>query len=159
MDNKNAVSISREKFILIGLFIFFVILALFANLINSKRLSNNSRASGTNQLSYNNRVQEITELCTSIKGYLARTEMAEGLILFDRFSGRYYSLDKKNPAVTPLPAQPDTAYCGSNGVFEKNWCESIISESACRADCVWIQTETCGKCAPLGVDPGIICSQ
>ena len=143
--------------IIIALFIFgFVFLAGY---INSRRFYVSPHASGTNQLTYTNRVQEITGLCTSIKGYLARTEMAEGLILFDRFSGRYYSLDKKNPAVTPLPAQPDSAYCGSNGVPEKNWCESIISESACRADCVWIQTETCGKCAPLGVDPGIICSQ
>lgn len=163
MQDKDTFCISRNNAIVALLVVILVTLAIVANFVSSQRLSDRSRASATDLealplSTYDDKVKGLTSTCDGVKGYLARTVVdTKSGVMFDRFNGHYYSLDKRNPVVTPMPGKPDTGYCGVTGNLVPNWCVGITTETACRADCTWVVKGACAKCAPLGVDPTLIC--
>lgn len=163
MENKDAFCISRNNAFIIGFVILLIGIALFANFVNSRQLSDRSRASGTDLNSlpasgYAERVKEVSNACSDIKGYLARQVVSDtGTILFDRFTGYYYSIEKVNPVVTPPPGKLLAGYCATSGVPGGNWCKTITTPTACNADCAWITKGSCALCAPKGADARFIC--
>lgn len=161
MESNDRICITRKQAFLIGFGLLIVAMVIIANLINSRMLSSRSRAAGADLTplpgnSFEERARSMSAMCEGLKGYLARTGYTSNVkVGFDRFTGRYYSLETVNPVVTPPAGQKMAAYCAVTGVLGDNWCAGITAEPACKADCAWVPK--CGICAPKGVDESLIC--
>lgn len=161
MDRKDTVNITHNQAFAAGIVFVILLLAVCASYVSSSQLSSRSRAAGADLnavpgSSFGERAKTVSAACRQLKGYLAWTGKNDvGGAVFDRFTGRYYSLDRVNPVVTPPVGQPLAGYCAVSGKPEGNWCRKIMAEPACKADCNWITS--CALCAPKGVDGSLIC--